>query len=112
MDSFTPEPVSSESEDWAGRATATVVGYVDTVRSATTGRALVASRIAVYALAMGLIGIVIGILLLVLLVRLVGALTAWLLPFIEDGEIWFSYLILGTLFMIGGLILWRKKEAI
>ena len=28
------------------------------------------------------------------------------------GEIWGSYLILGILFMIGGLILWRKKEAV
>ncbi len=96
-------------DDWAGRATATVVGYVDTVRSATTGKALVASRIAVYAVAMGLIALVIGIMLLIVLVRFVGAIFAAILPFVEPGEIWPSYLLLGTLFLFGGWYAWRKR---
>ena len=100
---------TQEDTDWAGRATATVVGYVDTVRSATTGKAMVASRYAVYALAMALIGLVIGIMLLVVQVRLDGSLFA-LLPGIEPGEIWPSYLLIGAIFLFGGMFLWRKKE--
>ena len=101
---------STDETDWAGRATATVVGYVDTVRSASTGKALVASRVAVYGLAMGLIAVIIGILFLVVLVRLLGAIYAAILPFVEEGEIWSSYLTFGVLFLIGGWLLWRKKE--
>ena len=99
-----------EDNDWAGRATATVVGYVDTVRSASTGKALVASRVAVYGLAMALIALIIGILFLVVLVRFVGTIWAKLLPFVEEGEIWPSYLTFGALFLVGGWLLWRKKE--
>jgi len=100
---------TQEDTDWAGRATATVVGYVDTVRSATTGKAMVASRYAVYALAMALIGLVIGIMLLVVQVRLDGSLFA-LLPGIEPGETRPSYLLIGAIFLFGGMFLWRKKE--
>ncbi len=99
------------ADDWASRATATVVGYVDQVRSATTGKALVASRYAVYAAAASLIGVVILVMLLVVVVRLLGSITAAVFPFIEDGEIWLSYLVLGFLFLLGGWFLWRKKES-
>ncbi|MFW2380533.1 MAG: hypothetical protein ACN4GZ_02155, partial [Acidimicrobiales bacterium] len=58
-----------DDDDWAGRATATVVGYVDTVRAASTGKALVASRVAVYGLATALIVLIIASLLLIVLVR-------------------------------------------
>ena len=113
MDSdATPEPFSqdlSESEDWAGKATATVVGYVDSVRGATTGKALVASRAAVYFLAAGLIGIMLAILGLVMMVRLLVALTS-LAPFISDGEVWLAYLIMGALFVFVGWRSWRKKD--
>ncbi len=110
---MTPESTSPEDQnDWAGRATATVVGYVDQVRSATTGKALVASRYAVYATAMLLIAFVVVVLFLILLVRLVGSVTAALLPFVNDGEIWLTYLLLGTIFLLGGVVAWRKKEAV
>ena len=101
---------SQDDNDWAGRATATVVGYVDTVRSASTGKALVASRVAVYGLAMGLIALIIAILFLIVLVRFVGTVYAKILPFVEEGEIWPSYLTFGALFLLGGWFLWRKKE--
>jgi hypothetical protein len=102
---------SQEDNDWAGRATATVVGYVDTVRAASTGKALVASRLAVYGFAIALIALIIGILFLVVLVRFVGTIYAKILPFVEEGEIWPSYLTFGAVFLLGGWVLWRKKEA-
>lgn len=96
-------------DDWPAKATATVVHYVGTVRDATTGKALVASRTVVYALAMALIGLVLAVLLLLILIRLLVAVTAYL-PFVEAGESWFAYYLLGGIFVIVGAILWRKKE--
>lgn len=102
-------PAQELEEDWPARASATVVQYVGTVRDKTTGPALVASRIAVYVLAMILISMVLAILLLVLFVRLLVSLTS-LLPFIETGETWLAYYILGGIFILVGAVLWRKKE--
>ncbi len=97
-------------QDWAGKATTTVVGYVDTVRTATTGKALVASRAAVYFVAAGLVALVALVLLLLLLVRGMVVLTSFL-PFIDSGEVWLAYLILGGLFSLVGMWLWKKKGA-
>ncbi|MEM7273932.1 MAG: hypothetical protein AAF547_12680 [Actinomycetota bacterium] len=96
-------------QDWPAKASATIVQYVGTVRDKTTGPALVASRYAVYAMAMGLIAMVLAVLVLVLLVRLLVVATS-LFPFIELGETWLAYYILGGLFVLIGAILWRKKE--
>jgi hypothetical protein len=98
------------SDDWPAKATQSLVGYVDTVRSATTGKALVASRAIVYFLAIALIGFVVFVLVLVLLVRLLVSITA-LLPFIDSGEVWLAYLITGSLFLFSGMFAWTKKDA-
>jgi hypothetical protein len=100
---------TTADDDWPSKATATVVHYVGTVRDATTGKALVASRTAVYALAMGLIGLVLAVLVLVILIRLLVTVTGYL-PSVEAGETWPAYYILGGIFVIVGAILWRKKE--
>ncbi len=101
----TQEPV----DDWPAKASATIVEYVGTVRAKTTGPALVASRYAVYSLPMALIALMLAILLLVLLIRLLVVATG-LLPFVESGETWLAYYVLGAIFVIGGAVLWRKKE--
>ena len=97
------------ADDWPARATATAVQYVQTVRDKTTGPALVASRYAVYVLAMALIAFVLVILLMVLAVRLLVSATG-MLPFIELGETWLAYYILGAILVLAGAFLWRKKE--
>ncbi len=109
IDLSTDGPVT-DGEDWPSKASATVVHYVGTVRDRTTGPALVASRYAVYVLAMALIGVVLAVLLLLLLVRLLVSATGEL-PFVDQGETWLAYYILGGLFVLAGMILWRKKEA-
>ena len=106
VQSVTAEPI----DDWPARASATVVQYVGTVRDKTTGPALVASRNVVYFVAIGLIAFVAAILALLLLVRILVSVTAYL-PFVEAGESWLAYLILGVIFLASGLLLWRKKEA-
>lgn len=100
---------TNDTDDWPARASATVVQYVGTVRDKTTGPALAASRNIVYAVAAALIGVVIAIVGLVLLVRSLVAATAYF-PFVEEGETWLAYLSVGAIFLIGGLLLWRKKE--
>ncbi len=102
-------PAADAADDWPTKASATIVQYVGTVRDKTTGPALVASRYAVYALAMALIAIMLAVLLLVLLVRLLVTATA-LFSFVDAGETWLAYYILAFLFIVGGALLWRKKE--
>lgn len=102
-------PTEETEEDWPSKASATIVSYVGTVRDKTTGPALVASRMLVYVLAMALIAMVLAVLLLVLLVRLLVSLTS-LFPFVEMGETWLAYYILGGIFILIGALLWRKKE--
>ena len=103
-------PITSTDEDWPAKASATVVHYVGTVRAATTGKALVASRYAVYVLAMALIALVLLVLLLLVLIRVLVAATGEL-PFIDEGETWLAYYILGAIFVLGGAFMWRRKEA-
>lgn len=103
-----PSPADN-GEDWPSKASATIVQYVGTVREKTTGPALTASRNVVYLLAMALIGFVVLILGLVLLVRVLVAATSSV-PGVEDGETWLAYFILGAILVLGGALLWRKKE--
>ncbi|MGI9594900.1 MAG: hypothetical protein ACR2QK_01995 [Acidimicrobiales bacterium] len=103
------QPAHEAQDDWPAKASATVVEYVGTVRDKTTGPALVASRYLVYAIAMVLIALMLAVLLLVLLIRLLVTATA-LFPFVEEGEAWMAYYIVGAIFVIGGAVLWRTKE--
>ncbi len=100
-----------EDVDWATKASDTVVGYVGKVRDKTTGPALVASRYAVYALALALIAFVLLILILIALVRLLVTATSQL-AFVDQGETWLAYYILGGIFLLAGMLLWRKKEQV
>jgi uncharacterized membrane protein len=101
--------LNGDTDDWPARATATVVDYVGTVRDKTTGPALLASRDVVYFAAIGLIAAVAGVISLVLVIRLLVVASGYL-PFVESGESWFAYLVLGFVFALIGLIMWRKKE--
>lgn len=103
------EPAADGADDWPAKASATIVQYVGTVRAKTTGPALVASRYAVYVLAMALIAMVLAVVLLVLLIRLLVTATG-LLPFVEEGETWLAYYIVAAIFVLAGAVLWRKKE--
>lgn len=100
--------IDTASEDWSARATSTIVGYVDTVRGATTGKAMVASRLAVYGVAAALVGLVMLVLFLILLVRFLVVFSAWI-NLTDDGEVWSAYWLLGILFLAIGTFLWRKR---
>lgn len=103
-------PVSDpRTDDWPARAAGLVERYVGSVRDKTTGPVLSLSRYLVYLSTMVLIGLVAGVLALILLVRLLVTVTDYV-PGIDNGESWLAYLVLGGIFLIVGLFLWRKKE--
>ena len=108
IDSFSSADESSE-KDWPAKTSEMVVHYVGSVRDKTTGPALVASRYAVYFLAMGLIAAVLLVLVLVLILRLLVLATGYL-PFIDQGEPWLAYIILGVVFTVAGALLWKKRK--
>lgn len=100
--------IETASEDWSARATSTIVGYVDTVRGATTGKALVASRLVVYGIAAGLVALVMLLLFLVLLVRFLVVLSGEI-GLTDPGESWSAYWLLGLIFTLGGWLAWRSR---
>lgn len=100
--------IDTASEDWSARATSTIVGYVDTVRGATTGKAMVASRLAVYGLAAALVAVVMMVILLIVLVRFLVVVTGYW-DVVGEGGVWLAYWILGALFLLGGWVLWRMR---
>ncbi len=104
------DAITKSNEDWPTRAADTVVGYVNTVRDATTGKAMLASRIAVYGLVLALLAPILLVIILILLVRGLTAILATIPRLgIETGEVWLSYLILSFVFFVAGIWLWRKK---
>jgi len=100
--------IDTASEDWSARATSTIVGYVDTVRGTTTGKAMVASRLAVYGIAAGLVAVVMLLIALVLLVRFLVVLSDTI-GITSDGEVWSAYWFLGAIFLVAGWFFWRKR---
>jgi hypothetical protein len=88
--------------DWPTRAADTVERVVDTVRSKTTGPAIVISRVVVY----GFVGLVLGIIAFVLLLIAVMRVLDAYLPL----GVWLPDLIVGGLLGLAGLAMWRKRR--
>ena len=99
--------VSARSPDWPAQAADRIVDAVDTVRDRTAGTAQTAARGVVY----GLLAVVAGIVVLVLVtigaIRLLDVLVDHFIPW---GHIWLPYLILGCLFLLAGLIVFRRRR--
>lgn len=87
--------------DWPQQATTRVVDIVDQVRSKTAGPAIRISRAIVY-------GLVALILMLVGLPLLLIGLTKMLDYFIP-GPIYRTYLTIGAVLTLGGLVLWSRR---
>lgn len=101
----TAGPTASRSAttepDWTDQVTDLIVDTVDKVRDNTTGRILQASRVSVHAVVALLLLLPIALLAVVGLVRLI---TYWV------GEVWITYTILGTLFVLVGVLLWSRRR--
>ncbi len=92
----------SPGGDWPAQAADTIERLVGTVRDKTTGPALTAARGIVYGTFAALIGIVIVVLTVIGLVRLIDSY----LP----GEVWATYLLLGGIFLVVGIVLWSRRN--
>ena len=87
-------------DDWPVQAAERVEGLVGTVRDKTTGPVMTAARWVVY----GTLVFIVAIAAIILLVTLILRLLQSYLPF-DDSNVWVSYLILGSVTTIGGLML-------
>ena len=93
-------PVEPRPSDWTVQVADTIESVVGSIRDKTTVPAETAARAVVYGILVGVMGTAIVVLLTVGLVRL---LDNWL-------RIWAVYSILGGLFTVAGLFLWRKRR--
>jgi hypothetical protein len=106
---MTPYAPPETGEDWPAQVADQIVGVVGTVRDKTTGPLLGVARAIVYGTFVLVIGSAALVLLVVMLVRLVDNY----LPDEVFGEdhIWATYLILGLLFSVAGLVLWGRRKS-
>jgi hypothetical protein len=103
-------PSQETGEDWPAQVADQIVGVVGTVRDKTTGPLLGFARAIVYGTFVAVLGIAVAVLLLVALVRVVDNY----LPdsVFGDDHIWATYLIIGLVFSIAGLVLWSRRKAV
>ncbi len=92
-------------DDWPAQAAERIEGLVGTVRDKTTGPVMTAARWAVY----GTLMLIVGIAAIILLTTMVLRFLQSYLPF-DDANVWVSYLILGAITTIGGLVLLGKAK--
>lgn len=91
-----------EGGDWAKQTTDTIVRVVGEVRARTTGPLLTVARGIVYGLLAAIVGIAALVLVAIIVVRVLD-----LLP----GGVWVAHLITGALFVLVGLLAWKKRNA-
>ena len=95
--------------NWATETTDKLVSLIDSVRSQTTQKVVYAARGAVF----GVIALMLGTFILIIaLVGLMRGLQA-LLELAVDWHraVYLSYLIVGSIFSVVGLLLFRKRNA-
>ena len=95
------EDVSTSAPDWGANATDQFIGLIDNVKTKTTGPLLKVARAVVYGIVAAVMAVAILLLVVIGLVRLVNVL----LP----GDVWAAYLLLGVLFVLGGLFAWSRR---
>jgi hypothetical protein len=98
---------ASPSGDWAAQAADTIERAVGNVRDRTTGPAITVARAVVYGTFAVLVGLTALVLATIGTVRLIDNY----LPSAAFGEehIWATYLIIGLVFVIAGVVLWARR---
>jgi len=106
---------SASSDDWPAQAADTIVKVVGTVRDRTTGPAITASRGAVYGTLAAILGVTALVLLSIVAVRAIVLGVEALLDVLDidraGRSVWIAHLLVGLLFSLAGLALWRKAWA-
>lgn len=91
----------SSTPDWGAQLSTSFLDLVDGVRGKTTGPILKIARALVYGLVIIVAALMMATFVLIALVRLVDNLV--------PGAVWGTYLILGGLFLLLGMILWSRR---
>jgi hypothetical protein len=101
-------PVSSprpSHPDWTAETAERIESIVETVRDKTTVPVTKTARAVVYGLITAVMGVVAVVLLVIGLLRL-----HVYLPFDEEGQkVYATYFVLGAIFLVLGMFLWRKR---
>ena len=95
--------MAQEGTDWTKDLLDRLDHYIDVVRSNTTDRLVRVARLLVFGLMAVIVGTMAAILALIALVRV--------LDVVLPREVWLPYVVLGAIFLIAGLFLWRKRTA-
>ena len=94
--------------NWATETTDTIVSLIDNVRSKTTQNVVYAARGVVFGLIAALVGVFAFGLFLIILTRSIQALlelvTTW------ERAVYLSYLIVGALFCLVSVVLFKKRN--
>lgn len=93
--------------NWAADLADTIERVVGKVRDKTTRPLVVATRSAVYGMLAGVLGMVAAILLVVMLTRALQSLLD--LGFSQARSVYLSYLLIGGLISVVGLLVLRKR---
>lgn len=89
--------------DWVTQLLDRLDGLIDLVRSKTTSPLAFLARVVAYGLLAAVMGTAALVLVVVLLVRVADILI--------PQEVWLTYLVLGGVFTLGGLIAWRRASS-
>jgi vacuolar-type H+-ATPase subunit I/STV1 len=95
--------MAQESGDWTTDLLDRLDHYIDLVRSNTTDRLVKVARVVVFGLVAAILGIMAAVVALIAAIRF--------LDVILPRSVWLPYLILGAIFLLGGLFAWRKAKA-
>ena len=97
----TPTPTTgTTSPDWTVQVADTIESVVGSVRDKTAVPLETVARALVYGIVLGTIGVTALILVTAILIRVLSYVL----------EVWAAYAIIGGLFTLGGMLLWRKRR--
>ena len=94
--------------NWATDTTDKLVSLIDNVRSQTTQKVVYAARGAVFGVIAIMLGTLIGVVAVIGLLRGVQALLELAVGW--DRAVYLSYLVIGAVFSLVGLMLFRKRN--
>ena len=89
--------------DWVTQVLDRLDGLIDLVRSRTTSPLAFVARVLVYGLLVAVMGTAAIVLVVVMLVHVADT---WI-----PEEVWLTYLILGGVFTLLGLLFWRRASS-
>ena len=95
--------VAARDDDWTVQAADRIEGLVTTIHDKTTVPLTTAARAVVYGILAAFAGGAALVLMAIAAVRVLDVVTG-------DGNVWIAHLIIGMVFTLGGVLLWRKRH--